>query len=202
MHSALTGRGGAAHHYPEPIEELQQIYGVPKVCSITEIAARIKNAKSICVLVGIDVSTGINSNYKNAAIMTASKNTLLDFWRKQIAFKQKMLAFQPNAVHHAAARLVHYFNSTERTGFVVTQNVDGFDKAVTQGGEVFEIHGNIDYMRSRKQNNDGTLYPSHIAEMGDITEVPTSPRSRTLCEPHILPHNEDYNELFYKSDTV
>ena len=39
MQSALTGRGGAAHHYDEPIEELQQIYGVPQECSISEIAA-------------------------------------------------------------------------------------------------------------------------------------------------------------------
>ena len=85
---------------------------------------------------------------------------------------------------------------------MVTQNVDGFDWASTQGGEVFEIHGNLDYMRCSQSCTDGHLYPSHIGEMRNITSIPKCPKCGAICEPHILKHNEDYNEAYFYSQTV
>ena len=76
-------------------------------------------------------------------------------------FKSQLQECQPNVVHQAIARLVNHFNSTDRSGFVITQNVDGFDRASSLGGEVFEIHGNLDYMRCSEECSED-VYPSGL----------------------------------------
>ena len=70
-----------------------------------------------------------------------------------------MRDLQPNAVNQAAAQLVHHFNSTNRSGCVITQNIDGIDRAVSLGEQVFEINGNLDFMRCSKCCSL-ELYPS------------------------------------------
>ena len=68
----------------------------------------------------------------------------------------------PNNITSAIAQLVNFFNSTNRSGFVITQNLDGFDRAASLGGEVFEINGNLDFMRCSKScSND--LYPNTLS---------------------------------------
>lgn len=85
--------------------------------------------------------------HEEAAMRSVFDEYPLDFWRKQHVFKRSVNGLRPNAVHDAVARLSQFYNSTGKSAFVITQNIDGFDRACAQGGEVFEIHGNLDYMR-------------------------------------------------------
>ena len=96
----------------------------------------------------------------------------LDFWNKQHKFKQVTKQCRPNAVHHAIARLVNFFVTEKANGFVITQNIDGFDRASQLGGAVFEIHGNLDYMKCSKLCS-ADLYPSNLGTEEELPAVPT-----------------------------
>ena len=48
-------------------------------------------------------------------------------------------------MHRAAAQLVNFFNSTNRSGCVITLNIDGFDRKMSLGEEVYEFNGNLDF---------------------------------------------------------
>ena len=114
----------------------------------------------------------------------AFKKDPLAFWRRQHAFKYQMLQSSPNAVHDAVAQLVHHYMSTRRSSHrsasVITQNVDGFDWASSLGVEIFEIHGNLDYMRCSKPCSSN-LYPSRLGDVSELNEVPTCPKCGALC---------------------
>ena len=112
-----------------------------------------------------------------------------------------MLEQTPNAVHHAIAQLVHFYNSTNRRGFVVTENVDGFDRASALSGEVYEIHGNLDYMRCSKECTQD-LYPSDLGSVSRVIETPTCPKCGIAALPHIQNHNEEYKEEHYRANTA
>ena len=107
----------------------------------------------------------------------------------------------PNVVHDAIARLVDFFNSTGKNGCVITQNPDGFDRASSLGGEVFEINGNLDYMSCSKECS-AELYPSILGSASIINKVPTCPKCGALCRPHMLLFDESYNEEYYRAKTA
>lgn len=125
----------------------------------------------------------------------------LDYWNKQHKFKQVTKQCRPNAVHHAIARLINYFNTEKTTGFVITQNIDGFDRAAKLAGEIFEIHGNLDQMKCSKLCSPD-LYPSNLGRDEELTAVPTCPKCGAMCVPHMLNFDECYNEEYYRAETA
>lgn len=182
------------------------------------MAEEINGRKSLCVLVGAGVSaeSGVptykgNTNtvpiggklmtHQEAAHRSIFEQHPLDYWNKQHKFKQTTSQCQPNAVHHAIARLVSYFNTSKTSGFVITQNIDGFDRVATQGGEIFEIHGNLDYMKCSKQCSQD-LYPSNLGVPQELTAVPTCPKCGEFCVPHMLNFDESYSEEYYRAQTA
>lgn len=70
---------------------------------------------------------------------------------------------------------------------------------------VFEIHGNINYMRC-----DGCccnrLFPSPEVPLSSLSRgqiaVPRCPRCKGLARPHTLFFDESYNEEFYRKDSA
>ena len=134
--------------------------------------------------------------YQESAYSNVFAEFPFDFWSAMSNLKSQMQEFQPNVVHHAIARLVNHFNSTHRSGFVITQNVDGFDRASSLGGELFEIHGNLDYMRCSEECSED-LFPSGLGDSPELVQVPTCPRCGAICRPHVLLFDEAYTEIHY-----
>lgn len=65
--------------------------------------------------------------------------------------------------------------------------------------EVFEIHGNINYMRCEK-NCCKKLFPSPIGCPDSF--IPQCPECHGRARPHTKFNDEEYDEDFYKTDTV
>lgn len=140
-------------------------------------------------------------SHQDAAMRSVFEEFPLDYWNKQHKFKQLTKQCEPNVVHHAIARLVNHFCTRKTSGFVITMNIDGFDRAVTQGGEIFEIHGNLDYMRCSNQCTQDLL-PSNLGSPDELTTVPTCPNCGALCVPHMLNFDEAYTEEYYRAKSA
>jgi len=69
------------------------------------------------------------------------------------------------------------------------------------GGEVFEIHGNLDYMRCSKECSED-LYPSNLGAPRDLTAVPKCPKCGQICVPHMLCFDEMYTEKYYRAQSA
>ena len=104
-------------------------------------------------------------------------------------------------MNNTVADLVDFFNSTNRRGFVITQSLDGFDRALSRGGEVFEICGNLDFMRCSKDCNTD-LYPNTLVSAPELNNLPTCPQCGALCRPHILMSTEVCTEEYYQSKSA
>ena len=68
------------------------------------------------------------------------------------------------------------------------------------GEEVYEIHGNLDYMRCRNECTTD-VYPSNLP-LPNLNEVPTCPKCGALCRPHILCFDEAYTEDYHRAMTA
>jgi NAD-dependent deacetylase len=114
-------------------------------------------------------------------------------------------AASPNPGHLAVARLEHEFASRgEADRFVlVTQNVDGLHlRAGNTSERTYQIHGNIDFMRSTDDRNVH-CFPLPIA-LGDAWEkgraIGQHERQLLRCpdgspaRPHVLWFDESYDE--------
>ena len=65
--------------------------------------------------------------------------------------------------------------------------------------EVYEIHGNINFMRcASKCTND--LYPSPIN--CDYNFVPKCLKCNGIARPHVLFFDEAYEDIYYRTDSV
>ena len=84
---------------------------------------------------------------------------------------------------------------------MITQNLDGFDRTASRGGEVFEICGNLDFMRCSKDCSDA-LYPNTLDSYPELINLPKCPKCRALCRPHILLSAEACNEEYYQSKSA
>jgi len=75
------------------------------------------------------------------------------YWARSLVGWQRLRAAQPNAAHHALARLQHQDRVTQ----LVTQNVDRLHQAAGSP-EVIDLHGRIDQVRcmscQRRQSRD------------------------------------------------
>jgi NAD-dependent deacetylase len=119
-------------------------------------------------------------------------------------------AASPNAGHLALAELEREL--TERGEaerfLLVTQNVDGLHlRAGNSGARTYQIHGNLDYMRSL-DDDDARIYPLP-KELGERWErgraIGESQRALLVCphdhspaRPHVLWFDESYDEARFK----
>lgn len=104
---------------------------------------------------------------------------------------------QPNPGHYALATLEKFFKMNGRNFTLVTQNVDGLHVKAGSSKDLFEIHGNIFFMRcSEDCTSELTLIPEH--ESG----VPKCLKCYSNMRPHVLWFDEFYDEEYYKFGTV
>lgn len=104
----------------------------------------------------------------------------------------------PNEGHKALTDLERFFNANERKFHLVTQNVDNLHgKAGSKRENMFEIHGNIFFMRCFEECS-GELY--EIKE--ETTGVPVCPKCEANMRPHVLWMDEFYDEEYYKFRSV
>lgn len=115
-------------------------------------------------------------------------------------------AAEPNAAHHALARLERALaeRGEAQRLLLVTQNVDGLHlRAGSSLESTYQIHGNIDYMRAL-HDRDGIIFPLPDA-LGTNWERgrPIGPAERALlvspldgtpARPHVLWFDESYDE--------
>lgn len=105
---------------------------------------------------------------------------------------------KPNKGHYALVELERLFQEKNKEFHLVTQNVDGLHrKAGSKPESMFEIHGNIFFMRCFKECS---------AELVLIKDSETGVPICQLCggpmRPHVLWMDEFYNEEYYKFNTV
>lgn len=103
---------------------------------------------------------------------------------------------QPNPGHLALVNLERAFREKNRKFHLITQNVDGLHRRAGQSGEImFEIHGNINFMRDANDVDD-KLYP--IPEDAQLTDGVMLLPNGKLARPHVLWFDEYYNEELYR----
>lgn len=104
---------------------------------------------------------------------------------------------EPNQGHYALAQLEQFFKKHNRNFTLVTQNVDGLHEKAGSSKDLFEIHGNLFYMRCYEGCNDKI-----VAIEDGQTGVPICPDCHGKMRPHVLWFDEFYDEEFYKFRTI
>lgn len=105
---------------------------------------------------------------------------------------------EPNKGHYALVELEKLFKEKNKEFHLVTQNVDGLHrKAGSKPESMFEIHGNIFFMRCFKECTN-ELVPIKNSETG----VPICQHCGSPMRPHVLWMDEFYDEDYYKFTTV
>ena len=114
---------------------------------------------------------------------------------------------QPNDGHQALVELEKLLDDRFR---LITQNVDGLHlKAGNSSEKVYEIHGNLNYMRIFDASRPNLLPMPHFVEELDPNEPLDEEVKSKLCDeagnlmrPHILWFDEIYNEELYRSEST
>ena len=105
---------------------------------------------------------------------------------------------EPNKGHYALVDLEKYFKEAGKEYYLITQNIDGLHrKAGSNPQNMFEIHGNIFFMRCSKNCTDAIV----PIENG-TTGVPVCTHCGSSMRPHVLWMDEFYDEENYKFTTV
>lgn len=107
-------------------------------------------------------------------------------------------AANPNAGHYAVLSLQNIFLKCKKSFHLVTQNVDGLHlRAGSNSKLVYQIHGNINYMRCFEEcSNQTYIIPQ------DTIGIPSCPLCGHKARPHVLWFDESYNEQFYKYNSA
>lgn len=112
-------------------------------------------------------------------------------------------AAEPNAAHHALARLEAVLENRFR---LVTQNVDGLHlRAGNSEPRTYQIHGHIDVMRCASECSP-TLHPTpDFGPWPKERRLIDDERARLVCpecgartRPHVLWFDESYDEQHYR----
>ena len=93
---------------------------------------------------------------------------------------------------------------------LITQNVDGLHlKAGNSREKVYEIHGNLNYMRIFDSSRPNLLpMPNFVEELDPNEPIPEAVKSKlrdeagNLMRPHVLWFDEIYNEELYGSESA
>ena len=207
----------------ESTEQLQTQFGKARGCELEEAAYRLSECRKVVIIVGAGVSvesgvptykgndekwdidgkvhSGDMLTHEEMATARIMQSFPLEFWQKQHYTKMNMTRCQPNRTHYAVAELYNYYRHIGRSVSVITQNIDDYDRQVLgPDADVYEVHGNLSYMRCMTNCCD-VLFPAP-----DTTEplstIPMCPACEGLARPHILLFDENYEEKWYKSDTA
>lgn len=138
-------------------------------------------------------------------------------WKRSFVFSKKVERGAPNNNHKAIFRMQEHCRNQGIEFTLVTQNIDGYHADLirqahpsvtfaSQGSStfgftdgVFEIHGNIHYMRcSRDSCPDPNLYQAPPFYTG----VPTCKTCGGIMQRHTLMFDQKYSEQHYRSHTV
>jgi len=141
------------------------------------------------------------------ATQEAFRNMPWDVWAWYLYRRSVCLRAQPNAGHHALARLADAL-----PGFaLITQNVDGLHRrAGSPDAHTFAIHGDISQMRCAEDCVlDRFSIPDTIADFAkgdeltpEIQALLVCPRCGAMARPHVLWFDESYDEPRFHLHTV
>ena len=207
----------------ETVEQLQEKFGRVRGCELEEAAYRLSECRKVVIIVGagVSVESGVptykgnddkweidgNSHlgdmltHEEMATARIMQSFPMEFWQKQHLTKMNMSQSQPNRTHYAIAELYNYFRHIGRSISVITQNIDDYDRQVLgPDADVYEVHGNLSYMRCMTNCCD-VLFPAPDPSE-PLTTIPMCPACEGLARPHILLFDESYEEKWYKSDTA
>ena len=114
---------------------------------------------------------------------------------------------QPNDGHQALVELEKLLDERFR---LITQNVDGLHlKAGNSAEKVYEIHGNLNYMRIFDSSRPNLLpMPNLVEELDPNEPLPEEVKSKlrdeagNLMRPHVLWFDEMYSEELYRSESA
>ena len=114
---------------------------------------------------------------------------------------------QPNDGHQALVRLEKLLDDRFR---LITQNVYGLHlKAGNSSEKVYEIHGNLNYMRIFDASRPNLLpMPDFVEELDPNEPLDEEVKSKlrdeagNLMRPHVLWFDEIYNEELYRSESA
>ena len=114
---------------------------------------------------------------------------------------------QPNDGYQALVELEKLLDERFR---LITQNVDGLHlKAGNSAEKVYEIHGNLNYMRIFDSSRPNLLpMPNLVEELDPNEPLPEEVKSKlrdeagNLMRPHVLWFDEMYSEELYRSESA
>ncbi len=115
---------------------------------------------------------------------------------------------QPNAGHFALGELEKKLGERFQ---LITQNIDGLHiRAGSDEKKLFQIHGNINYMRCRYECTN-SLYQLPFEKLNleniqnikeeELFSILKCPKCREMTRPHILWFDEMYNEEWYRFES-
>lgn len=124
-------------------------------------------------------------------------------WRRSMCAKAV-----PNAAHLALKTLNDVLGARFR---LITQNVDGLHRSAGHDPrEIFEIHGNIHFMRcSTRCTDDVVPIPEALADWPKERRLTDADRTILLCprcgawmRPHVLWFDEFYDEIHFREKSA
>ena len=136
-----------------------------------------------------------------------------EIWGWYLYRRSVCRAASPNAGHLALAELERGLRERgEAERFVlVTQNVDGLHRrAGNSMAHTYEIHGNIDYMRSIDERDTRTFpLPAELGERWDRGRaigpkehaLLVTPDGKSRTRPHVLWFDESYDEARFRYES-
>ena len=130
-----------------------------------------------------------------------------EVWHWYLSRIYKHRSAQPNDGHRALVELEELLVARFR---LITQNVDGLHlKAGNSPEKVYEIHGNLNYMRIFDSSRPNLLpMPNFVEELDPNEPLPEAVKSKlrdeagNLMRPHVLWFDEIYNEELYGSESA
>jgi NAD-dependent deacetylase len=153
-----------------------------------------------------------------------------EVWRWHHQFKKTVFHSEPNLAHLALADMQSFSKEANINFALITQNIDSFHveahvqaEAKNQKNyfeeekgvaivtnedakdygfceDVYEINGNINYMRCG-QDCTQKLFPSPMIGCPEDV-IPTCPKCKGVARPHTLFYDEEPTEHFHKVDTI
>lgn len=149
-------------------------------------------------------------NYQPMELATASAFSKMptEIWRWYLYRRTMCRRAAPNPGHDALVRLETALGDRFA---LVTQNVDGLHlRAGHSPQRVFQIHGNIDFMRCAERCTDRlTPVPNGLPEFDRDTPLEEAVFSQLVCadcggpaRPHVLWFDEYYDESLFFAETA
>ena len=148
-------------------------------------------------------------NYHPQELATAEAFSRLprEVWRWYLYRRSVCRGADPNPGHAALVALEEAVGDRFR---LVTQNVDGLHmRAGNTAGRLYEIHGNIDFMRCAKRCTDATHpIPESISPKGKQDPLEDAEFAALTCpecdgpsRPHVLWFDECYDEELFRAES-